>query len=172
MTKQLERYTGGLTDAQWEDTIELELGAEQMLALSRADAAIRSNLVPVPSTEKSFSNAPKDERDAWPAVILCISVVSVLSGAITYLATTPALPAYVGANAVIRPAAPEATAPLSADKAPVRFTNPFDATEVFEFPSGTSEAEARQAVADLLLQRAQDRQMPGKESVLYAPDRT
>src|SRR5882724_2678487 len=157
MTKQLERHTGGLTDAAWEETIELELSAEQMLALSRADAGTRSSPLPVPSTEKSFSNAPKDERDTWPAVILCISVATVLSGGIAYLATTPALPIYVGANAVIRPAAPETTAPLSVDSAPVRFTNPFDATEVFEFPSGTSETEARQAVADLLLQRAHDR---------------
>jgi hypothetical protein len=158
MTKQLERHTGGLTDAEWEDTIELELSAEQMLALSRADAATRSSLLPVPSTEKSFSNAPKDDRDAWSAVILRISVATVLSGGIAYLATTPALPIYVGANAVIRPAAPETTAPLSVDNAPVRFTNPFDANEVFEFPSGTSETEARQAVAGLLLQRAHDRQ--------------
>jgi hypothetical protein len=152
MTKQLERYT------ECEDTIELELSEEQMLPLSRADAAIRSNLLPVPSTEKSFSDAPKDERDAWPAVILRISVVSVLSGGIAYLATTPAQPVYVGANAVIRPVTAETATALSADKAPVRFTNPFDATEVFEFPSGTSETEARQAVADLLVQRAHDRQ--------------
>ena len=158
MTKQLARHTGGLTDAEWEDTIELELSAEQMLALSRADAATRSSLLPVPSTEESFSNAPKDERDTWPAVILRISVATVLSGAIAYLATTPSHPIYVGANAVIRPAAPETTVPLSVDSTPVRFANPFDAAEVFEFPSGTSEAEARQAVADLLLQRAHDRQ--------------
>jgi hypothetical protein len=42
----------------------------------------------------------------------------------------------------------------------VRFSNPFDATEVFEFPPGTSEAEARDAVAELLLQRARDRRHP------------
>jgi hypothetical protein len=40
---------------------------------------------------------------------------------------------------------------------PVVFKNPFDATEVFEFPPGTSKAEARAAVADLLLQRATER---------------
>lgn len=40
---------------------------------------------------------------------------------------------------------------------PVYFRNPFDATEVFEFPPGTSQAEARDAVADLLLKRARER---------------
>jgi hypothetical protein len=45
-----------------------------------------------------------------------------------------------------------------AGPAPVRFRNPFDATEVFEFPAGTSDADARDAVAALLLKRAQERQ--------------
>jgi hypothetical protein len=151
MTKQLDGNTGGFTDAECDDTIESELSAEQMLALSRADAAIRSNPLAVP-------NEPQDQRGAWPAVILPIVAVSVLSGAIAYLATTPAQSVHVGGNTVARSAAPETTTPSSADDAPVRFTNPFDATEVFEFPSGTSETKAQQAVADLLLQRAHDRQ--------------
>jgi hypothetical protein len=40
----------------------------------------------------------------------------------------------------------------------VLFANPFDDTEVFEFPPGTSEHEARDIVAGLLLKRAMDRQ--------------
>jgi hypothetical protein len=43
------------------------------------------------------------------------------------------------------------------EQAPVRITNSFDKSEVFEFPPGTSESEARAAVADLLLQRATER---------------
>jgi hypothetical protein len=35
--------------------------------------------------------------------------------------------------------------------------NPFDATEVFEFPPGTSDLEARRKAAELLLQRARAR---------------
>jgi hypothetical protein len=35
--------------------------------------------------------------------------------------------------------------------------NPFDATEVFEFPAGTGKTEAREAVAKRLLERARDR---------------
>lgn len=40
---------------------------------------------------------------------------------------------------------------------PVQVKNPWDGTEVFEFPAGTSETEARETVAALLLQRARNR---------------
>jgi len=48
-------------------------------------------------------------------------------------------------------------AALSADSKPLRITNPFDRTEAFEFPPGTSETEAREAVTKLLVERAHDR---------------
>lgn len=38
--------------------------------------------------------------------------------------------------------------------APVRVANPFDASEIFEFPHGTSEADARDAIAGFLMERA------------------
>ena len=40
---------------------------------------------------------------------------------------------------------------------PLRMTNPFDRTEVFEFPPGTSKAEARESIANVLLERARER---------------
>jgi hypothetical protein len=40
---------------------------------------------------------------------------------------------------------------------PLRVANPFDATETFEFPAGTSEADAREAIADFLIERATQR---------------
>ena len=48
------------------------------------------------------------------------------------------------------------TAP-SADSEAMLIKNPFDRTEAFEFPPGTSKAEAREAVAKLLMERAHDR---------------
>ena len=48
------------------------------------------------------------------------------------------------------------TAP-SADSEAMLIKNPFDRTETFEFPPGTSKAEAREAVAKLLMERAHDR---------------
>jgi hypothetical protein len=44
-----------------------------------------------------------------------------------------------------------------AQSSPVRFTNPFDASEVVEFPPGTTEEAARASVAEMLLQRARER---------------
>lgn len=46
----------------------------------------------------------------------------------------------------------------------VRFANPFDGTEVFEFPPGTSEAEAQRRVAALLLERARARRPDSSKS--------
>jgi hypothetical protein len=41
---------------------------------------------------------------------------------------------------------------------PLRIANAFDASEVFEFPQGTTDAAAREAIAELLLNRARERQ--------------
>jgi hypothetical protein len=40
---------------------------------------------------------------------------------------------------------------------PLRVANPFDASEVFEFPAGTSEADAQDAIAGFLIERASRR---------------
>jgi hypothetical protein len=45
----------------------------------------------------------------------------------------------------------------SADSEAMLIKNPFDRTEAFEFPPGTRKAEAREAVAKLLMERARDR---------------
>jgi len=44
---------------------------------------------------------------------------------------------------------------------PLRVANPFDATETFEFPAGTSEADAREAIAGFLIERATRRGVAG-----------
>ena len=56
----------------------------------------------------------------------------------------------------VQPEAPEAEPPAPLG-APVRFANPFDRSEIFEFPAGTSREEARAAVAQMLLERAAGR---------------
>ncbi len=50
-----------------------------------------------------------------------------------------------------QPSIPEVVQP------PVLFANPFDRREIFEFPAGTSPTEARDKVAELLLERARGR---------------
>ena len=51
--------------------------------------------------------------------------------------------------------------PAEPQGSPVRIKNAFDATEVFEFPRGTTESEARETVRELLLSRARDRRAKG-----------
>lgn len=77
----------------------------------------------------------------------------VLAGTTLVHRTPREVPAPVATVAVPTHTAPSAPAPK-----PVLFVNPFDETEVFEFPPGTTEAQARDAVANLLLERARERQ--------------
>ena len=60
-------------------------------------------------------------------------------------------------ESALPPAPPATPAPSATSDAPVRFKNPFDRSEVFEFPAGTSQTEMRAAVAELLAQRARER---------------
>jgi hypothetical protein len=70
--------------------------------------------------------------------------------------TAPPSPLPAAAATATVAAAP-APAPSTDAPATVRFVNPFDKKEVFEFPPGTSQADARDAVAELLAERARDR---------------
>lgn len=103
--------------------------------------------------------APGEKRKAWLTILLQTAAVTVLSGGLTYLATNRQELVHA-ADAVVRAVAPQAAAPSTppVEDARVRYANPFDATEVFEFPAGTSEAEARREVADTLMRRAHERQ--------------
>ena len=101
----------------------------------------------------------------WPAIAIQIAVATIFSGVIAYVATNPeqlvqaqAAIGKVDAPAPARPAesAPPPAAPDEAVQ--VQVTNPFDKTEVFDFPPGTSETAAQLAVARILMQRAQERQ--------------
>jgi hypothetical protein len=125
----------------------------------------------------SGASPPREPRPAMstPRLALLLSAVAVASAlvtAVTYFAMTrPGRPAPVATSIVSIPPAPvtvaqppPAPAPLPAPELstppePVQFVNPFDRKEVFEFPAGTSKAEARDAVAELLYERAQERQL-------------
>lgn len=127
----------------------------------------------------SFGRPPRKSRRFALGFGMAAAVAGLLGG-LTYLATAGARhPFPIVADSGFRPtvarhpqaltsaptsvpASPPALAPAPASPAtpdaPVRFKNPFDASEVFEFPAGTSRAEMRDAVAELLSQRALERQ--------------
>ena len=99
----------------------------------------------------------------WPAIAIQIAVATIFSGVIAYVATNPEqlvqAQAPVGKVKVNAPTPSRPAPPAAPEEAvQVQVTNPFDKTEVFNFPAGTSETDAQLAVARLLMQRAQERQ--------------
>jgi hypothetical protein len=115
-------------------------------------------------TARKHGETPsRDGRLSAPRVGLSLSIVVtvVVTGVVLYLYSRPE-----GAvRSVMATTAPRAAAPLApssstpaSEQVPVRFANPFDHTEVFEYPPGTSETAAREAVVEVLMERARDRQ--------------
>lgn len=85
---------------------------------------------------------------------LCnLTIAAAVVGAIT---TAPAVWRPANRNP-LAPAVTSAAPVVPPPAALVQVRNPFDATEVFEFPAGTTKTVARKAVAEQLLQRARDR---------------
>jgi len=180
VTKPSERDPAEFADDTDEDTVELELSPEQSLALSRAAQEAHAAANPVESTPEPAPPASVSVQEASEASEASPAhrparwgngMSSWMLGTGGVLATAVAIAIWAAAHRGAEPhpstptatidvpasTAPAATVPADPQQPPVRFTNPFDASEVFEFPPGTSETEARQAVAELLRQRARDR---------------
>jgi hypothetical protein len=110
-----------------------------------------------------------------PLLILCsVAVVGVIAaGALRETdrraAVPPPPPAVVPVSA---PPPPVQAAELPPPE-PVVLVNPFDATEKFTFPPGTSKADARDQMASLLLQRATERRahLPRARKLAAEPKR-
>jgi len=114
-----------------------------------------SHLPPAP---RETTNA----RDIW----VSLSVAVVLGVAATIIALWPneqdaktmpqsSAPTLSMVHSISE--SPPQTDPSEAQNLPTLFANPFDASEVFEFPPGTTEDAARESVAETLLQRARER---------------
>jgi hypothetical protein len=153
-TSSAEDDSAEFADDIDDDTIELALTEEDMLALSRAAEEQHAETRPGKSALIATGAFLRDQSvrsRRWPAV-LAYSVSGIVIGV---------------ALAVVAHRVPTVTisAPSRAEQSaesldsPVRFSNPFDASEVFEFPPGTSDEQARQSVAAILLQRARDRKV-------------
>lgn len=94
-------------------------------------------------------------RSGETAIALSLTVAAVAAGYALYSHLRP-----VTAGAVTTQAESVAaqTQPL---EEPLRVANPFDASEVFEFPAGTTEADAQEAIAGFLIDRAARRGVGG-----------
>ena len=173
--------TAGSAHDSSDDTIEAELTGEQELALSRAAEAARATactdgsgpVLSVPEYE-SFASRRTTRVDFVCNLTLAVAGLGI-AVAFLWPVSVRHLPAPAPAVTRAAPLPEVAQAGRSVPQgAPVRIENAFDATEVFEFPDGTTASEAREAVAELLLSRARDRRAEGlslRRASKLQPDR-
>jgi hypothetical protein len=148
-----------------EDTIEMELTGEEQLQLSQAAKGEQAMARPIGSTSDSLS--PTFESlvyrrtariDFICGLMFALAGVGITAATVWHAANrNPPAPALTSTA----PAAPPLAAPAQPPAPLMQVRNPFDATEVFEFPAETTKTEAREAMAELLLQRARDRSSLG-----------
>jgi hypothetical protein len=154
--ERLEAAAGPHVSQADDDTIELALTEDEMLTL--AQAAEEEH--PETSLDGSafvatgaFLRNHSARFRRW-SLVLASSGLSVAIGV--------ALGVVVERSSRVTITVPPWTTRLAeSQESPVRFTNPFDPSEVFDFPSGTGADQARESVAAILLQRARDRQAAG-----------
>lgn len=147
----MSESTGVIPPLDETDT-EIELSTQELLELSdhkQVDPPATSSVSP-PSRPAKNASAHK--------LGLSLSLIA----AVGFVGTSYVVTSSDGANEPTANTSQQLaqwTAPQEfAERKPVRFANPFDADEVFEFPAGTTETQARDAVADVLLKRAMSRQ--------------
>ncbi len=164
---QFQRAADG--DESDEDTIELSLTPEHALALSRAAEEEHAEALPVASRpadvpgsqtgNAEHQSSRRSRRSPLAFATLASGVaIGVALGLAVHLVphvrtVTIKVPVSMPAPATPLPA----TFPAELQEPPVQLRNPFDRSEVFEYPPGTSADEARRSAAALLLQRARDR---------------
>lgn len=144
---------------------EIELSNQDLLALSDAPSIEpcqtgRTLEQPGSASSGSARNKAPPTSASRPFRLSLSLAVAVGVVGVTYLLTTSERTSSSPANTSQQVAAhvEQPAQTQLAKSEPVRFTNPFDTKEVFEFPPGTTESQAREAVAELLMERALSRQ--------------
>lgn len=145
---------------------EIELTAEELreLASRRRDDKVPASASPAPPTPStngisewagSLRGATTPSKDA-PRRVPLLPLAAVVAVCVIALSMV----------ALSRPGVQQDISVKSArwdpnpivESEPVLIENPFDEKEIFEFPAGTTHSAAREAVADILLERARQRQ--------------
>jgi hypothetical protein len=165
----LDQLYRGLDTVQ--PTVETELDAHELLGIA-----------PVPSTDCASAKAfaPKKPR-ASPAkmvraslMIMCgVAVAGVIAAAVLHESEPDIAPLAMVVTLPPPEPLPVQLADLAPSQPEVVLRNPFDPSEKFTFPPGTSKAEAREQMASLLLQRAVERKahVPRNRNRKLASDR-
>lgn len=165
MDLELEHpITPGCAQEPDEHTVEIELNGEEQLALSQAAKAVQVTA----RTAEPTIGLPELARDTFLYrrmarvdlvcnVMFAAAILSIAGASVWRANLHTRTPAIAPRAAVVA----LTTAPAPAQRPQVHVRNPFDATEQFEFPAETTESQAREAMAELLLQRARDRLAQG-----------
>jgi hypothetical protein len=132
-------------------TIETEMDAQELLGLAptpSADASVATGeFAAVPASRTKLVRAP--------LLILCgIAVAGTIAAAVLHQSEPDLDP---GAMVITLPPPeplPIQLVKLAPDEPEVVLSNPFDPSEKFHFPPGTSKADAREQMANLLMERA------------------
>jgi hypothetical protein len=160
-----------------DDVNEVELNADELLQFAPTAAPERSDSSPQPAAPTDLSidavdalvrreqelMDPSAQQRSWSTAARVVAfgvpltALALVAGQYDFSSPQPAATAKpaVIAEAIVAEQAPPAAEPTEGS---VLFTNPFDKSEVFEFPPGTTFEEARTGVAELLMQRAMERQ--------------
>ncbi len=159
-----------------DDTIELQLTAEQLLDLwHAAEAAERTTPAQMPAVVEPGPVSPalsspqplfkvnstsSSPRWQWTPTAKVAATVVAYAAFAWWSASEFAKELQPRPHVVAKPivAIPRAAVAATSSAPDVQIVNPFDATEVFQFPPGSSKDESREKVAQILLQRARERQ--------------
>jgi hypothetical protein len=137
---------------------DIELSAEEVKSLLRPRLTLAERRAAREAAAVA-AKSPSKRASAWQiGAVACAAAVAAIAG-VVYLykfSAAPVPPPAVVVPVEIDPVTPSVQK-LAAVGPVIRIKNPFDKREVFEFPPGTSKAEAQDAVARLLLERAIDR---------------
>lgn len=145
------------------DVLDLHLSMEEFQAMVAAEAAKQMSQQSTVDHAVGARVIHKARRDS----VVFAAVFASVASFITYFAVSRSEPATVAAastptstvaaEAGASSLTPSTVTSTPVPNGPVAIVNPFDRNEIFEFPAGTPESEARREVADVLLQRARDR---------------
>jgi hypothetical protein len=154
-----------------------DLAAELVTEVELSAADLEVLAPPAAAASQADSAAPVQSVKAVAAAAAPARMPSSLRGRITRLQVAGMLGLAIVAGVslsvhnesppvgMVQPAASEwipisskpATGEAEHAHAPTLFANPFDETEIFELAPGLSDEEARQVVANLLIERARER---------------
>ena len=153
----MQEPKGIIVEKEQADT-ELELSAQELRELAQPGANQQATTPqPQAPTTTSDSSAPI-RRATVPGRFLSLTFVAGSIGAFCLVLASNDHEVQPVEQTVERPVPRLEQPEPTIEGEPVLFANPFDAHEVFEFPAGTTHAEAREAVAQMLLERAMERQ--------------